>query len=213
HNPCAHYWADIVPDKDLLRAGNRRQARRPGLPVELGEDQVHQHAHPLLASWGKQGRDFISLLDQIDDPGARERYGPAFEAIRQRIDVFEPLSGATLLEQIQDDIRDLRPIAETRGMWPAVRPVEDASIRFHVAHSAQREVEILHDQLLAAFSADPTLRPRDVIVMVPDIEVYAPHIQAVFGLLDHADARYIPFSVVDQNRRQFDTLVHAVEKL
>ena len=38
------------------------------------------------------------------------------------------------------------------------------------AHSAQREVEILHDQLLQRFSADPTLRPRDVIVMVPDVD-------------------------------------------
>jgi exodeoxyribonuclease V gamma subunit len=59
---------------------------------------------------------------------------------------------------------------------------------------------VLHDQLLAAFNADPTLRPRDVIVMVPDIDAYAPHIQAVFGLIDSRDPRFIPFSIADQGR-------------
>src|ERR1700760_3512544 len=111
-----------------------------------------------------------------------------------------------MLQQLQDDIRDLRPLRESRTLWPAVDPKRDASIRFHIAHSAQREVEILHDQLLAAFAADPTLRPRDIIVMVPDIEVYTPHIQAVFGLLENDDPRHIPFSVADRGQRDFDPL-------
>ncbi|MFP3500286.1 hypothetical protein SB759_39370, partial [Pseudomonas sp. SIMBA_059] len=76
-------------------------------------------------------------------------------------------SPTTLLNQLQDDILELRPLAETRELWPPVDPGKDRSIRFHIAHSPQREVEILHDQLLARFSADPTLRPRDVIVMLP----------------------------------------------
>lgn len=213
HNPCAHYWADIVPDKDLLRAQHHRQSRRPGVPEGLSDEQMHQHAHPLLASWGKQGRDFIGLLDDIDDPGARRRYSSAFEALHQRIDVFESLPGTSLLEQLQDDVCDLRPVSETRKKWSAVRPDKDASIRFHIAHSAQREVEVLHDQLLDAFSADPTLRPRDVIVMVPDIEAYAPHIQAVFGLHDSHDQRFIPYTLADRGQRQADPLMFALEKL
>jgi exodeoxyribonuclease V gamma subunit len=63
-----------------------------------------------------------------------------------------------LLNQLQDDIRDLRPLGLTRDTWPPVAPGDD-SIRFHIAHSPQREVEVLHDQLLAAFNADATLRP------------------------------------------------------
>ncbi|MFH7417082.1 hypothetical protein, partial [Pseudomonas syringae group genomosp. 7] len=74
---------------------------------------------------------------------------------------------------------ELRPLDEPREIWPAVDPLEDRSVRFHVAHSAQRDVEVLHDQLLARFSKDPDLRQRDVIVMVPDIDSYAPHIRAV----------------------------------
>mgnify|MGYP006164498815 CR=1 FL=1 len=83
-----------------------------------------------------------------------------------------------MLNQLQDDILELRPLNETRELWPAVDLERDTSIRFHIAHSAQREVEILHDQLLQRFSADPTLRPRDIIVMVPD----TPQVESVlFG--------------------------------
>lgn len=84
---------------------------------------------------------------------------------------------------------------------------------FHIAHSAQREVEILHDQLLAAFSADPTLRPRDIIVMVPDIEAYAPHVQAVFGLHEPSDPRFIPYTLADRGQRKADPLMLALGKL
>jgi exodeoxyribonuclease V gamma subunit len=212
-NPCAHYWADIVPDKELLRARHSRQQRREGAPAEMHEEQLHLHGHPLLASWGKQGRDFIGLLDEFDNPEARERYRPQFAGIGQRIDLFDEREASTLLQQLQDDIRDLRPLSETRTEWPPLDPSCDESIRFHVAHSAQREVEILHDQLLAAFNADPSLRPRDIIVMVPDIDAYAPHIQAVFGLLERGDPRYIPFSVADRGQRKADPLVGALETL
>lgn len=213
HNPCQHYWADIVPDKDLLRSAQSRQQRRAGAPQQLTEDQVASHAHPLLAAWGKQGRDFIGLLDEHDSDASRAAYLPQFSAIQQRIDLFASPGQATLLQQLQDDILDLRPVQETRQQWPAVNVHDDASIRFHSAHSPQREVEILHDQLLAAFNADPSLRPRDIIVMVPEIDSYSAHIQAVFGLHDVNDPRYIPYSVADQSQRRINPLISALEQL
>ncbi|ARP84949.1 exodeoxyribonuclease V subunit gamma [Bordetella genomosp. 9] len=213
HNPCEHYWADIIEGKDLLRAAQSRQRRRRGSPESIAEDALHLHAHPLLAAWGKQGRDFIGLLDEHDSPEARERLTRTLGLPPQRLDLFAPAGDDTLLRQLQDDIRDLRPLRESRQRWPAVDPLADASIRFHVAHSRQRETEILHDQLLAAFDADPTLRPRDVIVMVPDIEAYAPHIQAVFGLHDKDDPRAIPYTIADRVKRHADPLLHALEQL
>ena len=210
HNPCEHDWSHVVADKDLLRAERLRHRRRPGGEGDIADERLHLHAQPLLAAWGKQGRDFIRLLDMHDE---RERYESRFAEIGQRIDAFVANDGAVLLSQVQDDIRDLRPLAETRERWPAVDPGTDGSIRFHVAHSAQREVEILHDQLLAAFAADPTLRARDVIVMVPDIASYAPHVQAVFGLVDRDDPRYLPFTIADQGQRRHDPLLGAVERL
>ncbi len=217
HNPCEHYWADIVADQDLLRAEHRRQRRRAGMPATFAPEHLHLHAHPLLAAWGKQGRDFIGLLDEHDDEEVRDHYAARFQAIGQRIDLFDPprdpAEVTTLLAQLQDDIRDLRPLAESRERWPPVDPARDFSLRFHVAHGPQREVEILHDQLLAAFNTDPSLTPRDIIVMVPDIDAYAPHIQAVFGLVDRQDPRFIPFSLADQGRRATDPLLKALEAL
>lgn len=209
HNPCQHHWGDIVEDKDLLRHQYRRQRRKGNPAGQIGlfdEPEMHQHAQPLLAAWGKQGRDYINLLDQYDEP---QRYREQFE----RIDLFSPPADDCLLGQLQHDILDLRTLAESRSTWPPVQPEHDQSLRFHVAHSAQREVEVLHDQLLARFSADPSLRPRDVIVMVPDINAYAPHIQAVFGRFASDDPRFIPFTLADQGLRGKEPLVIALEHL
>lgn len=210
HNPCEHFWADIVPDRELLTGPRRRQALRPDMPAGLPPEALHGHAHPLLAAWGKQGRDYIRLLDEHDDP---ERYRALFRALSwQRIDLFEPHGEDSLLHQLQEDIRDLRPLAETRARWPAV-PADDDSVRFQLAHSPQREVEALHDRLLDCFSADPSLRPRDVIVMVPDVDRYAPHVEAVFGRLAPEDPRHIPFTVADRGRRGQAPLLIALERL
>jgi exodeoxyribonuclease V gamma subunit len=208
HNPCEHDWSGIVAQQDAMRRA--RHQRRPGLRGEPVADALHLQTQPLLAAWGKQGRDFIRLLQEHDEPDA---YRQRFAEIGQRIDLFEHGKGETLLRQLQDDILDLRPLAETREHWPEVDVSRDRSIAFHVAHSPQREVEVLHDQLLAAFAEDPSLRPRDVIVMVPDVSVYAPHVQAVFGLVDREDPRYLPFNVADQGQRQHDPLLGALERL
>jgi exodeoxyribonuclease V gamma subunit len=206
HNPCRHDWSHIIAEKDMQRA--RRQQRRPGWRGEA-DDALHLLTHPLLAAWGRQGRDFIRLLDDHD---RREAYEPQFQAIGQRVDLFSENPQDSLLRQLQDDILELRTLAETQAQWPPVT-ADDASIAFHIAHGPQREVEILHDQLLQAFTDDPTLRPRDVIVMVPDIAGYAAHIQAVFGLVEPGDPRHVPFTIADQGRRQVDPLLGALEQL
>ncbi|BAU56911.1 exodeoxyribonuclease V gamma chain [Halorhodospira halochloris] len=215
HNPCEFYWADIIQGRDLLRAEHRRQAHRADMPETTEPAELHAHAHPLLAAWGKQGRDYIRLLDEYDQP---DSYRDLLEKLPwQRIDLFaSPLPAddrpASLLQQLQDDIRALRPAAESREHWPPVA-ADDDSLRFHVAYSPQREVEILHDQLLARFDADPSLRPRDIIVMVPDVDLYAPHVRAVFGQLSEDDDRHIPFTISDQGPRGQDPLLVALETL
>ncbi|SDT16618.1 DNA helicase/exodeoxyribonuclease V, gamma subunit [Halopseudomonas litoralis] len=209
-NPCQHHWGNIVGDQDLLRHQYQRQQRRPGSPLDLDENSLHQHAHPLLAAWGKQGRDYINLLDSHDE---RASYEHQFQAINGgRIDLFDEPDTVYLLGQLQSDILDLRPLAETRVQWPPVM-AQDQSICFHLAHSAQREVEILHDQLLAWFNADPSLKPRDIIVMVPDVNAYAPSVQAVFGQYTPDDKRYIPFTLADQGQRGIEPLLIALESL
>ena len=57
----------------------------------------------------------------------------------------------------------------------------DRSVQVHACHGRARQVEVLRDAILHLLADDPTLEPRDVIVMCPDIETFAPLIQATFG--------------------------------
>src|SRR5690606_5925398 len=77
------------------------------------------------------------------------------------------------------------------------------------------EVEILHDQLLALMDASQQqgepLQPRDIIVMVPDIERYAPHIEAVFG--NARGEHHIPYTLSDRSQRHQLPFAIALESL
>ncbi|MDI1246382.1 MAG: exodeoxyribonuclease V subunit gamma [Rhodoferax sp.] len=198
-NPCQYYWGDIVAGHDQLRAQVRhRQAARP----------MASDSHPLLASWGKQGRDYLHLLDDFDNVALyRQRMN--------RVDVFvDPAAGLdapTLLNQLQSGILNLAPAHSPLEAKRELAP-EDESISLVTCHGAQREVEVLHDRLLAWFDADPALSPPDVMVMVPDMAAFAPHIQAVFGRFAAGQVRHIPYSVADTTPRQ-SPLVQALAQL
>ncbi|WP_430390910.1 exodeoxyribonuclease V subunit gamma [Dyella sp. 20L07] len=212
-NPCRHYWADIIEDRELLKAEQRRHAGKTGLPIEPRYEDLHLHANPLLAAWGRQGRDYIRLLDTFDRP---DEYRQRFTAWNRSIDLFADTDSSTMLRQVQQAVLDLEPLPTEPAQRKPWRDT-DNSLRFHVAHGPQREVEILHDQLLAMFEqADNDglpLSPRDVIVMVPDIQTYAPHVQAVFGRLSDKDPRYLPYSLADQPARGAVPLMVALEHL
>lgn len=68
-------------------------------------------------------------------------------------------------------------------------------------------MEILHDRSLAMLEADPTLTPRDIIVMVADIDSYSPFIQAVFG--SAPTERYLPYAISDRRARQSHPVLQA----
>lgn len=211
HNPCQHYWANIVDGKEalkqVLKQAPRRHALKADMAEDIADDELHHHAQPLLAAWGKQGRDYIHLLDLYDETLAKQE---SFESIR--FELFDETPAENLLQQLQNDILNLRPLHETQQHWPPVEK-HDRSLQFHNCHSMQREVEVLHDQLLAAFVHDKTLRPRDIMVMLPDVNAYAPHVQAVFGRLDRQDPRHIPFTLADQGQRHQQPLMVALELL
>jgi exodeoxyribonuclease V gamma subunit len=216
-NPCRFHWADIIDGRELLRQQRRRQPLKAGRDLaETPLEALHLHAHPLLAAWGRQGRDFVRQLDAFDDAQqARQRFA------LPRLDLFDEEGaddgavGLALLRQVQAHIRDLTPLAEHPHAEIAA---DDRSIVFQVAHSAMREVEVLHDHLLREL-ARPTpageraLAPRDIVVMVPDIEAFAPAIHAVFGQYGRHDARHIPYDIADLSAKRSSPIVTAVEWL
>jgi len=211
-NPCQYHWGDIIDGREWLQAERRRHAYRGEALAGLPLAQMHLHAPTLLAAWGRQGRDFIRQLDAFDDLQAAKQ-------VTQwpRLDFFDDVpgeDGMRLLMQLQRRIRDLEP---SSGGTPAL-PLrkDDRSVTFSVAHSPVRELEVLHDQLLQWFHTPPggqPVSPRDVVVMVPDIETMAPAIRAVFGQYKRSDARYIPFDIADLGAQAISPLIHAVDWL
>lgn len=211
-NPCRFYWGDIIEGRELLRAVRRRQDNRPGVDLsQVQLEHMHHQANPLLASWGRQSRDFVRMLDEFDDA---EQTRKQFSSLK--IDLFEESvhSDDSMLRRIQNQIRDLEPLPFKSK--PEDISSSDRSIVFHIAHSKVRELEILHDQLLqylAEPDAEIQLPPRDIIVMVPDIEKMAPAIRAVFGQYKRSDPRYIPFDISDLGAKADSPLISAIEWL
>ncbi|MFV1362600.1 exodeoxyribonuclease V subunit gamma [Mycolicibacterium elephantis] len=129
------------------------------------EDTSHREVdHPLLATLGRDLRELQRGLPA--DPHADE-YLPG------------PERPDTLLGWLQSDItaNALRP----KGR---VHNVSDRSVQVHSCHGPARQIDVLREVLLGLLADDPTLEPRDILVMCPDIETYAPLIVAGFGLGD-----------------------------
>lgn len=179
-NPCREAWGEIRDVRELAQS-------------EVSPDDWYLDVgHPLLASLGKQGRDFFdSLLGQIAEENGI--YPQDSE-----------LSDDSLLHALQQDILRLRTRRADERL--ALR-ADDRSLELHIAHSPLREVEILHDQLLARFAADPSLSPDQVVVLTPDIERYAPYIEAVFARREGAP--HVPYSLADRSLRSETPLIEA----
>ena len=209
HNPCRHYWVDIIEDRDLIRAHDTRHRRKRTDTDYFRPEQLHQQVNPLLAAWAKQARDYVGLLYGYDKP---EEYRNQFGEIDLFRDTTVTGKSASLLAQVQQAILDLTPLPRSADLKIPVRSPEK-SITFVSVHSRQREVEVLQDQLLSFFEEHPSLKPQDVIVMTPEIETYSPHINAVFGRLPEKDERHIPFTISDSTSPEGVSIFQAVETL
>ncbi|MEL0638598.1 exodeoxyribonuclease V subunit gamma [Marinomonas sp. TI.3.20] len=202
-NPCRFYWGDVV-DKHYLGRIIKRQTLKPGLSMET----LHLDANPLLASWGRLGRDYIAQLQEMADG---------------ELEVFEDYhneSNYGLLQWVQQDVLTLENHGSAEERNPDIQSAEyrhpiaidDHSVRVHLCHSPLREVEVLHDQLLDMFERDPSLTPKDIIVMLPDVNTYSPFVKAVFGGKGSGQAqgrKRIPFALIDQSGGMENPIVDA----
>jgi exodeoxyribonuclease V gamma subunit len=191
-NPCRQYWGMIMAEREIAKTNQEQDAE--SLYLETG--------NRLLASWGRQGRDFHHLLAEVD--AAPD-------------ELFEEIPEDNLLHCLQGDILELRNRAgnhtvcrfDTYSRGAAITPLAatDRSLQVHVCHSRMREVEVLFDQLLNLFQSEPSLKADDVIVMTPDIDAYAPSIQAVFSTPDASQR--LPFHIADRGFRWENALIDA----
>jgi exodeoxyribonuclease V gamma subunit len=190
-------------------------ARRIGDPARRTADPTASLArHPLLRSWGRDAREMQLVL---------AAHGADYGEHRP---VGDP--PATLLGRLQADIRDDRPPpAAGRPGQPDLRPrlgADDDSLRVHACHGRMRQVEVMRDAILHLLADDPTLEPRDVIVMCPDIESFAPLVHAAFdtrdgsgpGAPDAAVAPDVPeirVRLADRSLRQTNPLLSVADAL
>ncbi|MFC6012083.1 exodeoxyribonuclease V subunit gamma [Nocardia lasii] len=148
--------ADAVDDENRSAGGESAHDVRVGPRVaDRSADLV---AHPLLSGLGRDVRELqLRLMPLLDSD----------------IHLTGAEPPATLLGAVQQALREDR--TPESGAHP------DGTVEVHACHGPARQVEVLRDLLLRIFAADPTLEPRDVLIMCPDVEAYAPLVRAAFG--------------------------------
>ena len=164
----------LTPCPDLWqRSGNRRQ--------QLGEAWMTppdghwlQTAPRLEATLGRMGAEFQQLLEGSGETQLGERReGDLFAAPVLMAEAAE--RPASLLEQLQQQL------VQGDDAELLHRTADDRSLLFLAAPGPLREVQLVRDQILQWLAADPSLAPRDVLVMTPQIERYAPLLSSVFN--------------------------------
>ncbi len=135
-----------------------------GVPRRAADPSAGAARHPLLSSLGRDIRELQLRLAAA-----------APDAVHQHHRLPEP--PPTLLGRLQRRLRDDLPPAE-----PDPVPHGDRSIEVHGCHGPHRQVEVLREIIVGALAEDATLEPRDILVMCPDVETFAPLVSADFGL-------------------------------
>ncbi|MEP6631561.1 MAG: exodeoxyribonuclease V subunit gamma, partial [Lapillicoccus sp.] len=155
--PSPTSWRALAP---VVAAGPTKRQTDPA---------VEQVRHPLTAALGRDVREMQRALSIVAGTPAAEPETPHTE------------TPDTLLDWLQHDLRtDTVPDPATRAT--RTPGAGDTTVQVHATHGIPRQVEVLRDVLTGLLQDDPTLEPRDIIVMCPDVDAYAPAITAAFGL-------------------------------
>jgi exodeoxyribonuclease V gamma subunit len=172
-SPLPQPWGDVTSQREAARRG------------------VEAQGHPLVASLGRQARDWFRAI------GER----PAWEAGWRWIAGPRP-APTTLLARIQAELGE-RASGPAGPFDPA-----DVSLVFDCCHGPRREVEVARDRILAACAELPGLRPHDILVLAPDLGVYGPLVEAVFGAADPAIR--LPVRIADRSLGEDDPVAEGL---
>ena len=156
--------------------------------------------HPLLAGLSRDVQELQQRMAPIIDrdlhhePRAHEHRAAA------------GVDSSRLLPRLQADLRD-------DTVHPGTASA-DSSLEIHACHGAERQVEVMRDRLLHLFADDATLEPRDVLIMCPDVESFAPLVRGAFGQsgLDHP-AFNLRVRLADRGPRQVNPVLDVVASI
>jgi exodeoxyribonuclease V gamma subunit len=170
-------------------------------PVRRSHDPtIDLPCNPLLASLGRDARELQLQLGATADPATQHHHHP----VGPRAD--------TVLGRLQQSLQADADVTQQHVVDPL-----DRSIAVHACHGPARQVEILREVLVGLLADDPTLEPRDLLVMCPNIETYAPLISATFGLDDTDTDRHpghrLRVRLADRSLRQTNPLLATIAAL
>ena len=182
----------LTPCRDLWQ---RREG--PGHAEPLGPDWLLE-VPGLEARFGRLGAEFQQLLEgsgehQLGQWRAGDLFLDACSAARSQG------RSPTLLEQLQQRLASgLSDQAD--GAAPLQRQPSDSSVEFHACPGRLRQLQVVRDRILQLLAADPSLEPRDILVMTPQVEAFAPLVGAVFGDSD-ATGVALPWRLTDRSQQ------------
>ena len=183
------YWLEDKSEKEISRF--IQKAKKKTAP-----DEYFSTGNALLNSWGSIVKDSFSLL--FEDERNINLYDDSL--------VDEPTSPSTLLKKVQHDIYFNKSTAERNAIEEV--DIEDGSITINSCFTQVREVEVLYNYLVQLVDQQTEkFSPRDIVVMVSDIDNYAPFIRAVF---DNAPYRF-PYTIADESISIGNALFNAIE--
>ncbi|HMA97471.1 MAG TPA: exodeoxyribonuclease V subunit gamma, partial [Polyangiaceae bacterium] len=184
------HWFLLTASREYI---GEESGKRQALSSQLRAAQLGSVApeaelaspQPLLMHFGRIMRDMGLLLERdchyVDGVG---------------VDFVEP-NASTVLATLQADLCALRRRGQVSSA-PRLRLLEsDRSLEIHACHGPRRELEVLRELLVDSFERDPSLRPEDVIVLLRDVETYAPLVEAVFSA-EPGQGGYVPYTLSDR---------------
>lgn len=190
----------------------------PALPLARREDPTRNVPdNPLLRTWANDSREMQLVLSAAADAHSEHH----------ALATGEP---STLLERLQHAVRtDTAPPGPPTPGHDDRRSLHeptDRSVQVHACHGPDRQVEVVRDAICHALADDPTLEPRDIIVMCPDIDAFAPLFHATFGstsgdgtratgaqTVDERGLPALPYRLADRSLRQANPLLAALDSL
>ncbi|NGP88015.1 exodeoxyribonuclease V subunit gamma [Fodinibius halophilus] len=173
------------------------------LTIDPDKKESDAFVNPLLQSLSAEGTGFMKQFSAAVRSDAVIKKEVNWEEVTT---TDEPRQ--SVITAIQSDLKEDSPLLGPKLKVPAA----DRSVQVHSCHSPMREVEVLYDQLLSLFDRQPDLNPDDVLIMTPDIETYAPMIEAVFGTPDEGQPA-IPYAIADRGIEGERPAIEAFQKI
>jgi exodeoxyribonuclease V gamma subunit len=209
------YYGDLLD----VKTRNKLERKMLGYPELSLEDLSLMDGNPLLANLGQQSREMVEIL-------LRELEFPEMQFISEADLTQVPHS----LALIQQDIRQLKyrldpklrlkELAEDLLHTPLeyADPIElfpdDNSISIKICHNRMREIQTAFN-FIAEELAQNNCQLDEILLAAPDIDEYAPYIQAVFNeeyvLGTNQEKVHIPYNITGNRKQRTQTILETIQ--